>query len=180
MAGAVFLDRDGVLNAPVIRDGRPYPPRIPDDVAILPGVREAIDAFRQAGLMTIVVTNQPDIARGGADADGVRVINQIVADATGVDLVIVCPHDDTDGCGCRKPSPGMILSAAAEHQIDLSRSVMVGDRWRDIEAGRAARLPTVFVDRGYDERHPDHPSVVVSELSEAVPWILTTTKGRPR
>ena len=80
--------------------------------------------------MTIVVTNQPDIARGGADADSVRVINQIVADATGVDLLIVCPHDDTDGCGCRKPSPGMILSAAAEHQIDLSRSVMVGDRSR--------------------------------------------------
>jgi D-glycero-D-manno-heptose 1,7-bisphosphate phosphatase len=179
MAGAVFLDRDGVLNAPVIRDGRPYPPRIPDEVAILPGVRDAIDTFRQAGLMTIVVTNQPDLARGGAEADGIGLINHIVADATGVDLVIVCPHDDADGCTCRKPLPGMILSAAAEHGIDLECSVMVGDRWRDVEAGRAARLPTVFVDRGYDERDPDRPSLVVSELSEAVAWILTTTKAKP-
>jgi D-glycero-D-manno-heptose 1,7-bisphosphate phosphatase len=179
--GAVFLDRDGVLNAAVVRDRRPYPPATPADVMILPGVRGAIDTFRAAGLMSVVVTNQPDIARGMTTADDVAAINNLVTEQTGVDAVVVCPHDDADDCMCRKPRPGMILAAAAEHGVDLRHSVMVGDRWRDIEAGQAALLPTVFVDRRYDERRPRDASLVVGELAEAVPWILkTTTRGQPQ
>jgi D-glycero-D-manno-heptose 1,7-bisphosphate phosphatase len=178
--GAVFLDRDGVLNAAVVRDGRPYPPVTPADVVILPGVRAAVEDLRNAGLMAVVVTNQPDIARGAMTTGEVAAINDVISACTGVDVVVVCPHDDADGCDCRKPLPGMILAAAEAHRIDLRHSVMIGDRWRDIEAGRAAGLPTVLVDRGYDERRPIGASLVVDELADAVPWILATTaKGRP-
>ena len=80
---------------------------------------------------------------------------------------------------CRKPRPGLILNAAAEHALDLERSVMVGDRWRDVAAGHSAGLPTVFIDRGYREQRPTCATLVVSELADAVPWILTaTSKGR--
>ena len=171
---AVFLDRDGVLNHAIMRDGRPYPPSTPGEVVILPGVLEAIDALHQANLMTVVITNQPDIARGTARIEDVVAINEVVAAATGVDLVLMCAHDDADECDCRKPLPGMIMTAAAEHDIDLDRSVMVGDRWRDIAAGQAAGLTTIHVDRGYDERRPQAPDHVVAELAEAVPWILKT------
>ena len=177
--GAVFLDRDGVLNEAVVRDGQPHPPTSPADVVILPGVRAAIDAFREAGLVTVVVTNQPDIARGSTCLDDVALINRTVADALGIDVVVVCPHDDADGCVCRKPLPGMILEAAAQHGIDLTRSVLVGDRWRDVEAGRAAKVPTVFVDRAYDERQPEDADLTVAELADAVPWILAITRGCP-
>lgn len=175
--GAVFLDRDGVLNAAIVRHRRPFSPRTPGDVVILQGVRSAIDAFRAAGLMTIVITNQPDVARGMACSDDVDAVNARVTEATGVDTIIVCPHDDDDGCECRKPLPGMILNAASEFDVNLARSVLVGDRWRDIEAGRAAGIPTVFVDRGYDERPAEDPTLIVDELASAVPWILRRTKG---
>jgi D-glycero-D-manno-heptose 1,7-bisphosphate phosphatase len=178
MRPAVFLDRDGVVNAAVVRDGHPLPPQSIDDVTILPGVREAIAAFKSAGVIPIVVTNQPDIARGCAvDAD-VTAINRLIGARTGIEHFVVCPHDDSDGCRCRKPLPGMILDAAAIHHVDLSHSVMVGDRWRDIEAGRAAGLATVLIERHYGERQADRPTVVVDELADAVEWIIQHTKGR--
>jgi D-glycero-D-manno-heptose 1,7-bisphosphate phosphatase len=175
----VFLDRDGVLNAPVVRGRRPYPPPSVADVVILPGVVESINAFRDAGLVSVVVTNQPDIARGHSTTGEVDAINAEVGRATGIDLMVVCPHDDADCCACRKPSPGMIVDTAASIGVDLRRSVMVGDRWRDIVAGQAAGVPTVFIDRDYDEPRPSNPSLIVSDLSEATAWILEVTSGGP-
>jgi D-glycero-D-manno-heptose 1,7-bisphosphate phosphatase len=174
---AVFLDRDGVVNAAIMRDARPYPPQSMDEVEILPGVVEAVRTFRKAGLATVVVTNQPDIARGAADARCVSAINECIAEQTGIEHFFVCPHDDEDGCECRKPRPGMILNAADVLGLDLTRSVMVGDRWRDIAAGIAAGVSTVFIDRDYDERVPPRPTLVVSDLPDAVPWILHHTRG---
>jgi D-glycero-D-manno-heptose 1,7-bisphosphate phosphatase len=175
---AVFLDRDGVLNAVRLREGHPHPPRSVDDVVILPGVKDAIDVLRAAGLLSIVVTNQPDIARGSIKSEAVDAINHRVRAETGVDAIMVCPHDDADGCECRKPLPGLILRAAAQFDVDLGRSVLVGDRWRDIDAGRAAAVATVFVDRGYAERPAIGACLVVDELASAVPWIIERTTGR--
>jgi D-glycero-D-manno-heptose 1,7-bisphosphate phosphatase len=178
-AAAVFLDRDGVLNRADVRDGRPVPPASVADVVILPGAADAVAAFRAAGLLTVVVTNQPDIARGTTTADSVGAITGAIAAATGVDLVMTCPHDDIDGCTCRKPLPGLLLDAARQHGIDLGRSVMVGDRWRDVAAGQAADVATVFIDRGYDEQRPTNPDLTVAELSAAVPWIIERAQGEP-
>ena len=169
---AVFLDRDGVLNRAFVRSGRPYPPARVDDLEVLPGVAAAVERLREAGFRTIVVTNQPDIARGTASRSSVDEINRSLRSVVPVDEVLVCPHDDADGCACRKPRPGLLIDAAARLGIDLSASVMVGDRWRDIEAGRQAGCRTVFVDRGYDERRPEGSDAEVPDLPAAVAWIL--------
>ncbi len=171
---AVFLDRDGVLNRAVVRDGLPYPPENVASLELLPGVAEACATLRGAGFLLVVVTNQPDIARGTRTREDVEALNGRLAALLPVDDFRVCPHDDRDGCDCRKPSPGLLLTAARDRSIDLRRSVMVGDRWRDIESGRRAGCWTVFVDHGYSERRPERPDLTVRSLGEAVPWILAT------
>ena len=169
---AVFLDRDGVLNAAIIREGRPYPPSSPAEVEILPGVREACRRLREAGLLLIAVTNQPDIARGSTSAATVEKINERVLRSVGLDALVLCPHDDADACDCRKPKPGLIVAAAAEWHVDLRRSIMVGDRWRDIGAGKAAGVSTVLIKRDYDEPPAQAPDYVAATLSDAVEWII--------
>ena len=179
-ARAVFLDRDGVLNRSKLIDGIPRPPASADELELLPGVEEACRELGDAGLLLIVVTNQPDIARGTQSEAEVDEINRRLAQQLPLDEIRVCPHDDGDRCGCRKPAPGMLLDAAREHGIVLESSVMVGDRWRDIEAGRRAGCRTVFIDTGYPERAPEAPDLKVRRLDEAVPWILErSAEGRP-
>jgi transaldolase len=172
---AVFLDRDGVLNAAVVRDGRPYPPESVAEMSLLPGVEEACSRLKQAGFLLIVVTNQPDIARGKAGSGAVDAINDALQARLKLDEVCVCPHDDADGCHCRKPKPGLILDAARRWRIDLSRSFMIGDRWRDVEAGRAAGCRTVFLEHGYAERSPDFPDIASKSLEAVVPQLIAAT-----
>jgi D-glycero-D-manno-heptose 1,7-bisphosphate phosphatase len=177
---AVFLDRDGVLNAAFVRDGLPYPPHSVDEVEILPGVEEACTRLRGSGFDLVVVTNQPDIARGTQTLEAVRRINDALLAALPLDEIVICPHDDADGCDCRKPKPGMLEAAAQRRGIDLAASFMVGDRWRDVEAGIRAGCRTLLIDRGYYERSVQ-PDVSVADLGEAAVWILqrdeTTSAG---
>ncbi|HEY8736480.1 MAG TPA: HAD family hydrolase [Candidatus Dormibacteraeota bacterium] len=169
---AVFLDRDGVLNRAEVVEGTPHPPGSVDEVKIIASAVDACRRLREAGYVLVVVTNQPDVARGTETMEGVGAINGAVGDVIEIDEFVVCPHDDQDGCACRKPKPGMLTAAAERRGLDLGRSFMVGDRWRDIEAGRRAGCTTVFVDRGYTERRPSNPDLVVGELAEAVPRIV--------
>ena len=125
-----------------------------------------------AGLLLIVVTNQPDVARGTQTKATVEALNRELSSRLPLHEIRVCVHDDADECDCRKPAPGMLLDAAREHGIDLQGSFMVGDRWRDVEAGRRAGCKTVFVDSGYSERSPEAPDLTVRTLGEALPWIL--------
>lgn len=168
----VFLDRDGVLNRATVRAGLPFPPSTVADLEILPGADTACDEFRRAGLAVVVVTNQPDVARGTTTREAVDEINAAVRARVAVDDLVVCFHDDADHCGCRKPAPGLLLEAADRWSVDLTRSVMVGDRWGDIEAGRRAGCSTVWIDNGYTERRPAAHDATMQSLSEAVPWIL--------
>jgi D-glycero-D-manno-heptose 1,7-bisphosphate phosphatase len=138
MRRAVFLDRDGVINAPAIREGRPYPPASVESLEILPGVREAVQRFKSAGFLIIVVSNQPDVARGTTSRSTVEAINSVLAQGLPIDEFRMCYHDAADACNCRKPKPGMLLDAAKKWHIDLAASFMVGDRWRDVEAGQNA------------------------------------------
>ena len=154
---AVFLDRDGVLVKPVLCDGLPYAPLRWEDFAILPGVAEAVRSLREAGFLTIVITNQPEVRRGMLDAALLAQFHQRLRDSMPLDEILACCHDDRDNCECRKPKPGMILEAARRHQIDLARSCLVGDTDRDLGAARAAGLPLVLVDASYNqELHPDY------------------------
>ena len=170
---AVFLDRDGVINRCVVRNGKPYPPASTGELEILPGVPEAIAAIKAAGFLVFVVTNQPDVRRGTQDRAEVERIHATLAARLPLDGFFTCYHDDGDACACRKPQPGLLLDAARRHTVDLARSFMVGDRWRDIDAGARAGCVTVLIDYGYAERAPlGVPGLRVDSLSAAVPWIL--------
>ncbi len=176
---AVFLDRDGVLNRPLIRDGKPYPPRALEEVEILPGVAEALENLKRAGFLTIVVTNQPDVARGTVRRETVEEIDARLASQLPLDQIMVCYHDDRDACQCRKPAPGLILTAARQHDIDLSKSYLVGDRWRDVEAGQHAGCKTILLDYGYAERGPAAlPDATFRCLFDASCWILQQDNRR--
>lgn len=173
-ARAVFLDRDGVINRAVVRDGKPFPPERVDDLEILPGVPEALSRLHDAGFRLVVVTNQPDVARGTQRREVIDAMHAALAAALPLDEFRVCDHDDRDGCACRKPAPGLLEDAARAAGVSLPASFMVGDRWRDVEAGRRAGCTTIFIDRGYDERRPERPDVTVASLSEAADWILSS------
>jgi D-glycero-D-manno-heptose 1,7-bisphosphate phosphatase len=164
---AVFLDRDGVINRARVVEGRPYPPRTLAELEILPGVAEALQELRAAGLLLIVATNQPDVARGATLREEVDAINRRLMEQLALDDIRVCIHDSVDGCECRKPKPGLLADAAKDYAIDLARSYMVGDRWRDIEAGRRVGCTTLFIDYGYLEKRPEHFDYSVKSLPEA-------------
>jgi D-glycero-D-manno-heptose 1,7-bisphosphate phosphatase len=167
MKRAVFLDRDGVINRAIVRDGRPYPPANLAELEILPGVSEALKKLHAADYLLIVVTNQPDVARGTAKKADIEQINSQLSLQLPLDDIKTCYHDGSAGCLCRKPLPGALLEAAKEHDIDLSKSFMVGDRWRDIEAGQVAGCKTFFVNYRYAEQQPEMPDFIVTSLLEA-------------
>ena len=176
---AVFLDRDGVLVESTVRDGVPQPARSLEELQILPGVEQACDRLREAGFVLIVVTNQPDVARGTLTADAVEEMHRELRQALPLDDVAVCFHDDADRCDCRKPQPGMLLAAAERWGVDLAASFLVGDRWRDVEAARRAGCAAIFVDRGYAETIASEPDATVRNLEEAAEWILRLTSREP-
>lgn len=168
---AVFLDRDGVLVESFIRDGVPTPPRSMAEFRILPGVAEACADLRRLGYFLIVVTNQPDIARGTQTRAEVDRMHERLRSLVPLDEIYVCPHDDPDGCLCRKPQPGMLVNAAERMGLDLAQCASVGDRWRDVEAAQRAGVTPIYVDRHYPEPTPVGQHIAVADLPEAAAWI---------
>jgi D-glycero-D-manno-heptose 1,7-bisphosphate phosphatase len=170
MSPAVFLDRDGVLNRAIVRNGKPYPPPSVEAVEIPPDVAGSLARLKAAGYRLVVVTNQPDVAKGTQTRAGVEAINAALAAQLPLDEFRVCYHQDADQCECRKPKPGLLLQLPMH---DLGRSVMVGDRWRDIEAGqRAGVRATILIDNHSGEPCDVEPSARVESLGEAAEWIL--------
>jgi D-sedoheptulose 7-phosphate isomerase len=173
---AVFLDRDGVINRAFVRDGKPYPPPNPRELEILPGVPESLRDLKAHGYELLVVTNQPDVGRGKQSREALDAMHQDLSARLPLDDILVCCHTDQDHCDCRKPLPGLLLEAASKHNIDMASSFMVGDRWRDVEAGYNAGCRTILIDYGYSERAPDRgPDLRVGSLREAADWIIRTT-----
>ena len=173
---AVFLDRDGVINRAFVRDGKPFPPPTPQELEILPGVPEALRELKANGFKLLLVTNQPDVGRGKLSVQTLDAMHEDLRAQLPLDDILVCCHTDQDRCDCRKPMPGMIIEAARKHNIDLAASFMVGDRWRDIDAGYNAGCKTILIDYGYSERPPDHePDLRVGSLREAADWIIRAT-----
>lgn len=157
MKKAVFLDRDGVLNRTIFRDGKPRAPYTLEDFALIEGVPEGIKLLRENKFDLIVVTNQPDVARGWVSREAVDAVNMKLRELIEVDDIKICFHDTNANCECRKPKPGMILEAAQERNIDLENSFMIGDRHSDVEAGIAAGCRTILIGEG------DHSAKVVPD-----------------
>ena len=170
---AVFLDRDGVINRAVMREGRPYAPVSFKDFELLPGVEEAARRLHDAGFKLIVVTNQPDVKNGLQAMEDVEAAHRMIRRALPLDDIKVCFHNDSDRCQCRKPKPGMLLEAAKDWSIDLKKSYIVGDTWKDMDAGKAAGCKTIWVRYpGYADREKVKADEVVDSLHEAAKLIL--------
>jgi D-glycero-D-manno-heptose 1,7-bisphosphate phosphatase len=175
---AVFLDRDGVINKATVRDGKPYPPASLEEFQLLPGVEESMRALRRAGFVVIVTTNQPDVGSGVQRKDVVEAMHDRLSAAGLCDDIRVCYHIAEDRCECRKPKPGMLIAAAHAWNIDLSRSFLVGDRWRDVDAAKAAGCYAFFIDYGYREHLRAQPDAVIGSLAEASQHILQCLSAR--
>jgi D-glycero-D-manno-heptose 1,7-bisphosphate phosphatase len=173
---AVFLDRDGVLNPPVVRDGLPFPPASLEEFELYPGVATGCAELKAAGFILVVVSNQPDVGRGTQTREAVEAIHEKLRTAVpALDDIEVCYHAGArqgEPCDCRKPKPGMLLRAAAIYNIDLKRSFLIGDRWRDIDCAHAAGCRAVFIDHGYREPLREKPEFTVTTFREAVALIL--------
>ena len=175
---AVFLDRDGTLNVQVVREGRPYAPERIEDFRLYDGVPEGCRQLKNAGYALVVATNQPDVGRGTvlqSEIEGMHA--QLLEKIPEIDRVEVC-YDPGRGETSlrRKPAPGMLLDAANVLGIDLGSSWMVGDRWKDVECGKAAGVRTVLIDCGYDEGGNSIADHVVKTFQEAVAVILTSPR----
>ena len=176
---AVFLDRDGVINVPVVREGKPYPPERLEDFVLLPGVLEGCNALKAAGYLLVVATNQPDVGRGTQKREVVDAIHARMCSLLPIDRVEVC-YDSGGGASSplRKPASGMLLAAAEALEIDLAQSWMIGDRWRDVECGRAAGCRTIFIDYGYREKLVAPPTHTVRDFAAAARTILDSARDR--
>jgi D-glycero-D-manno-heptose 1,7-bisphosphate phosphatase len=172
MVRAVFLDRDGVINANLERNGKPVAPTTLAEFRILPGVIEAARRLKDGGFLLVVATNQPDVRNGITAKSAMEAMHDEIRARMPIDDIMICLHNDADHCACRKPKPGLLLEAAAKHGIDLEASYFVGDRWKDVHAGQAAGCRTVFVDYGYRQDQAAAPDHTVKSLAEAADIIL--------
>jgi D-glycero-D-manno-heptose 1,7-bisphosphate phosphatase len=170
-AKAVFLDRDGVINQTVFRRNAQRAPQDMSEWAYLEGVHVTLGQLHARGYLLIVCTNQPDVSRGWQTREQVDEFHRMIERELPIARVYACFHDQADGCGCRKPKPGMLLQGGAEFGVDLSRSFMVGDRPTDIEAGRAAGCRTIYLRHAGDaEPAPaaDHEIRTLRELLDLI------------
>lgn len=173
MRRAVFLDRDGVINRSLVRDGKPFAPVDASEFDLLPGVASALLQLRGSGFLNIVVTNQPDLATGKQRREDLDALHSHLLAELAIDAIKVCGHVEADACACRKPKPGLLLAAAREFDIEMGQSYMVGDRWRDVAAGQLAGCRTCFfIDYGYAEKRPEQPFIVVKSLENSVQYML--------
>ena len=167
MKKAVFLDRDGVINKTVIRNGQHAAPFTLDELKILPNVKESILILKELNFLCVVVTNQPDVSRGKVKKGSILEINNNLKIKTKFDDIFVCYHDDIDNCNCRKPKAGLLIEASKKWNIDLKKSFMIGDRWKDIDAGNNAGCKTIFIDYKYNEIKPNNPDFTTDNLTNA-------------
>jgi len=149
--GAIFLDRDGVINKAILRDGKPYSPRSLEEFVFNDGIKEAVYRMKELGYRVFVVSNQPDIARGEISQNILDRMSEKIRLELPLDDIFICLHDDHHDCPCRKPKPGMLMRAVEEWGIDLSSSFMIGDTWKDMEAGRAAGCKSILLDAYYNQ-----------------------------
>jgi D-glycero-D-manno-heptose 1,7-bisphosphate phosphatase len=168
MKRAAFLDRDGVINRSILINGHPKPPKTTKEVEIIEGVPEAIAILKSNDIVPVIITNQPDVARGITSQGQIKEINSYIGAMANIDYFYTCFHDDLDLCICRKPKPGLIYQSANELNLDIANSFVVGDRWRDISAGQEAGCQTFFINYLYPEKQPEMPFTAVSSLLEAV------------
>lgn len=172
---AFFFDRDGILNKSIIKNRKPYSPRIPQDLILNREVLSFIKKLKKKGFLIFVVSNQPDIKSGKLSNYSLKVMNSIIKKYFLIDEIYICPHGKNDNCECRKPKPGMLIEASKKWNIDLKKSFLVGDRWKDISAGTIMNCTTIFIDYNYDEpkpRNSNYNFINISKMIKSIERII--------
>lgn len=165
---AIFFDRDGVINRVVFREGKPSSPWRFEEFEIFSDIKEILEHFKSLNFLNIIFTNQPDITRNNLNIQELEKIHKFLMENLPIDRIEVCPHDDKDNCFCRKPKPGLILQAAQKLNIELSKSYVIGDNWKDIKAGKAAGCKTFLIRSEYNKDYKEDYDFEISNLKEAV------------
>lgn len=168
MKKAVFLDKDGVINKVIMRNGKPSSPWRLEEFKFLPNIQKYLKIFKKMGFLNIIFTNQPDVRRGFLKIEDLKKMHRLVREKLSVDDIKVCPHDDRDNCSCRKPKPGLILQAAKKWSIDLKESYVIGDSWKDMGAGKTAGCKTILIRRNYNKDLKENYDFEVENLKEAI------------
>lgn len=169
----VFLDRDGVIVVPEFRDGRSFAPKTLEAFQLFPDAKECLLKLKKAGVLLVVITNQPDVGNGITPQSVVEAMHERLFAELPIDHIEVCYHTRNNACDCRKPKPGMLLNAEKHFLIDFEKSFLIGDRSSDLEAGDALQLNTLFIDFNYNEPLNTKPTYHCGSLAEAVDSILS-------
>ena len=171
---AIFFDRDGVLAKLVFRDGKPHSARTVEELEWMPEAKQTVQNLAVKGFYMFVVTNQPDIARKKMAPEVLEKMNQLLLSYFGGEAMLrgiyVCPHDSGDHCFCRKPKPGLLRQAAADWNLDLSQSFIIGDRAADMEAGRQAGCRTILL--SYAHNADVGADFKIKQIENCLPIIL--------
>lgn len=166
---AAFLDRDGVINRSLVKNGKPFAPLDTSEFEIMHEAKETIWKLKEANFLVVVVTNQPDLSTGRLNAKTLKKMHEYLTNECEIDLIKICPHLDKDNCNCRKPKPGLLFDAAKEMNINLKKSFIVGDRWRDISAGQQAGCgECFFIDYNYNEKKPSGNFISLDSFKEVI------------
>lgn len=167
MLKTLFLDRDGIINEIVMRDGVISSPRTLAEFVIRPDFIEFYKRLKIDSLNVFVVSNQPDVSRGLLANSALEQIVDALNSRFKFTEILHCIHDDSDGCYCRKPLPGMISGLLAKHDARVDEAIIIGDSYKDILAGQAAGIQTVYLQQGYNALGACMPDYVVTRLAEA-------------
>ena len=168
---AIFLDRDGVINKAVIREGRPYPPVNWNEFSWVNGIQDVTQKLKEAGYLLFCVTNQPDVGRGLQDRSMIEAFHKYILESLPLEKIYTC-YDYSNNNPLRKPKPGMIFELRKKYHLNLEDCWVVGDRWKDIDAGNTAGCQTIFLDYGYDETLKSSPDYVISDLRQLIPLVI--------
>jgi D-glycero-D-manno-heptose 1,7-bisphosphate phosphatase len=171
MKRAVFLDRDGVITVPTSVDGKGFAPRSISEFRFYEGTAESLERIHALGFLALVVSNQPDVANGLLSRSTLDLMNQRIINELAIDEVINCPHNTLEDCLCRKPKPGMLLSAAEKWDLELSESWMIGDRDSDVAAGFSAGCRTIFINRDWRDETGEFADCRTDSLKGAIDLI---------
>ena len=168
---AIFLDRDGVINKSLIKNGKPKAPLLLKDFEFINGVKKSIIELSKKFVL-VIITNQPDIKKGKLKNSTLIKMNNKIINQLKIKNIYVCPHDDDDMCKCRKPKNGLIESAIKRHNIDRTKSFLIGDRKKDIEAGIKSKLKTIYIKSNYNESKPKNFDYTCNNLLQSLKYII--------
>jgi D-glycero-D-manno-heptose 1,7-bisphosphate phosphatase len=163
---AIFLDRDGVMNEIVMRGKTISSPRSLEEFIIFPKIKTYLESFKKLGFLIIVFTNQPDVSRNLLEKEILEEMHEIIAETFPINDIVFCPHDNQDNCSCRKPKPGLIIDSAKKWSIDLTKSYVVGDSWKDVEAGNSAGCKTILLRKEYNKEFKKDYDFEIKSLEE--------------